>query len=59
MKNSMPLVEKKSSFNVSRNAHHYKQVSPNMASKPENEPDCFKHCWGVYEQNSIMNKVSV
>ena len=28
-----------------------------MASQLENEPCCIKHCWGVYEQNSIVNSV--
>ena len=30
-----------------------------MASQLVNELDCIKHCWSVYEQNSIVNSVSV
>ena len=30
-----------------------------MAFQLENELDSIKHCWGVYEQNSIVNSVSV
>ena len=26
-----------------------------MASQLENEFGCMKHCWGVYQQNSIVN----
>ena len=30
-----------------------------MASQLENELCCIKHCWGVYEQNSIVNNAPV
>ena len=30
-----------------------------MATQLENELDYTKHCWCVYEQNSIMNTVHV
>ena len=33
----------------------YWQLSRNMASQLENEYCCVKHCWVVYEQNSIVN----
>ena len=34
---------------------HYLQLSPNMASKLKVGLNCIKHCWGVCEQNSIVN----
>ena len=40
------------------NINHYQQLSSNMASQLENENCCVKHCWGVCEQNSIVNLCS-
>ena len=31
----------------------------NMDFQFENELCCIKHCWGVYEQNNIVNSVGV
>ena len=33
----------------------YRQLSPNIDSQLEIEFYCMKHCWGIYEQNSIVN----
>ena len=30
-----------------------------MAFQLENDDCCIKHCWGVYEQNDIVNSVRV
>ena len=39
--------------------NHYYQLSLNMASQLANELCYIKHCWGVYEQNSIVNSARV
>ena len=31
-------------------------ASPNTVSQLGNELDCLKHCWGVYKQNTIVNR---
>ena len=37
----------------------YQKLSPNVAFKLKKELDGIKHCWGVYEQNDIVNKCPV
>ena len=39
---------------MQQDEHHYRLLS-NMAYQLENEHCWVKHCWGVYEQNSIVN----
>ena len=37
----------------------YWWLSPNKVAQLPNELICIKHCWGVYQQNSIVNSVRV